>query len=245
MIPTIRNQPFVAFNQGSPLNLTQHDEIPFASLRGLLYFYAEDHTTPTEHIKDVSNLCVVHHVTEENVALRLLVALFKEKALQWFKGLPVNSIETWDELGSRLCKFFEDKSDHLSLVEQLSAIKRAPHEDMSDFNHRFQRTWDRIPQMVRPTANHAFLYYLRALNSDIYMMIQSMGGDTLLAAYSVAIRAENSHIQAGKIAPRPPMPIFPTFQPPMQLPPLVVIPSAPTLPAPDTQPNGQSNTFPA
>ena len=40
-------------------------------------------------------------------------------------------------------------------------------------------------------------------------MIQSMQAVTLPDAYDVAVRAENSLIQAGKIAPRPPMPIFP------------------------------------
>lgn len=62
---------------------------------------------------------------------------------------------------------------------------------------------------IRPTAEHAFLYYLRAFNSSISVMIQTLGGNTLLAAYQLAIRAENNLIQAGQIAPRPPMPIFP------------------------------------
>ena len=62
---------------------------------------------------------------------------------------------------------------------------------------------------MRPSAQHAFLYYLRAFNSDIAVMIQSMQVVTLPDAYDVAVRAENSLIQAGKIAPRPPMPIFP------------------------------------
>ncbi|KAH9289667.1 hypothetical protein KI387_033784, partial [Taxus chinensis] len=49
---------------------------------------------------------------------------------------------------------------------------------------------------VRPAAEGAFLYYLKALNSDISMLIQSMGGTTLPASYSIAIRAENCLIQA-------------------------------------------------
>lgn len=118
---------------------------------------------------------------------------------------------------------------------------------MSDFNHRFQKTWDRIPLTVRPTADHAFLYYLRALNSDISVMVQSMGGISLPQAYAIAIRAENSLIQAGKIAPRPALPIFPTIQPliAMQIPPLTVIPAVPALPAPSSQSVRQENNFPA
>ena len=44
-----------------------------------------------------------------------------------------------------------------------------------------------------------------------------MGGVSLPQAYNIAIRAENSLIQAGKIALRPPMPIFPDIHPNMPL----------------------------
>lgn len=63
-----------------------------------------------------------------------------------------------------------------------------------DFNSRFQRTWNRIPISVRPSADHAFLYYLKSLNSDISVMIQSMGGVSLPQAFGISMRAENSLI---------------------------------------------------
>lgn len=83
---------------------------------------------------------------------------------------------------------------------------------MIDFNYRFQKTWDRIPTAVKPSPGNAFLYYLRALNSDIATILQTMGGTTLPGAYDMAIRVENTLIQGGKIAPRPPMPLFPEIQ---------------------------------
>jgi hypothetical protein len=92
------------------------------------FFTGEDKTTPIEHFKYVENLCSVHHITVENVAIILLTTSFEGKALKWFRILDVNSITTWDELREALCKNFEDKFDHLSLVEQLTTIKRAPHE---------------------------------------------------------------------------------------------------------------------
>jgi len=101
-------------------------------------------------------------------------------------------------------------------MEQLATIKRAPHEYMVDFNYKFQKTWDKIPLLVKPSLNTAFIHYLKSLNPDIAIMIQSMGGTVLLDAYDIAIKAENCLIQAGKIAPRPPMPLFleaPVIQP--------------------------------
>ena len=119
------------------------------------------------------------------------------------------------------------------MVEQLTTIKRCPNEHISDFNFHFQRTWDKIPPSIKPSEDHAFLYYLRAFNSDISVMIQSMGDCTLLGAFDIAIRAENSLIQAGKLPPRPPMPYFVEVQPivPIVMLPLAIVPLVPALPA--------------
>ncbi|KAH9321529.1 hypothetical protein KI387_016168, partial [Taxus chinensis] len=98
----------------------------------------------------------------------LLASSFKGKALQWFRSLGASSITNWNQLCIALHEQFGEKGDNLSLLEQLT-----------DFNFRFQKTWERILVAVRPTAEGAFLYYLKALNSDISMLIQSMGGITI------------------------------------------------------------------
>ena len=99
------------------MNLTHHDVILVATLKSLPYFTGEDQTTLVEHIKDVANLCALHHVTKDNVVVRLLAVSFKGKALQWVRRLQVGSITNWDQLGIEHCNSFEDKSDLLSLVE--------------------------------------------------------------------------------------------------------------------------------
>ena len=219
-----RQHAFSPFNGGSPLLLAQRDPIPASPLKSLPFFTGETHISPLEHIQEISNVCSIHGVTQDNVAVRILASSLKGKALQWFRGLPHGSIPDWDDLGDKLCKHFEDNSDHLSLLEQLTTIKRAPQECMTDFNYRFQKTWDRIPAAVKPSPGNAFLYYLRALNSDIATVLQTMGGTTLLGAYDMAIRAENTLIQGRKIAPRPPMSLFPEI--PNHQPSITPIPTA-------------------
>lgn len=124
----LRANAFVPFNGGNPSNLTQHDPLPRVALKSLPIFTGEDHVTPIEHISDVTSLFVVHHITQGNIALKLLAASLKGKALQWFRGLLINLVNDWDDLDDKLTKQFADKSDHLSLVEQMTTIKRAPQE---------------------------------------------------------------------------------------------------------------------
>ena len=72
---------FVPFNQGSPLNFSQHHDIPLVALKSLPNFTREDQTTTYEHIRDVATLCIVHHITHEDVATKLLATYLKGKAL--------------------------------------------------------------------------------------------------------------------------------------------------------------------
>jgi len=89
--------------------------------------------------------------------------------------LPLNSISTWDQLGDAFFARFSEKGDRSSLLQQLITIKRAPQEAITDFNTRFQKTWDRIPATARPSIGMAIVFYLKAFNYDISVMIQSLG----------------------------------------------------------------------
>lgn len=163
-----RNFTFAPFNQESPLNFVVHHDVPLVALKSIPDFTGEGQKTTFEHIRDVTTICNIHNITQEDVATKLLVASLKGKALEWFRTLTIGSITSWDELGDALRKHFEDKSDNLSLVEQLTTIKRDPQEKMIDYNSRLLKTWNRILVSVRPLADHAFLYYLQSLNSQIF-----------------------------------------------------------------------------
>ncbi|KAH9298487.1 hypothetical protein KI387_030169, partial [Taxus chinensis] len=201
--------PYANFMGISPLALNVQNLVPIVALKNIPYFTGENHTTPIDHIQDIANVCAIHEIVEMDVAVKLLASYFKGKVLQWFRGLGAGSIQNWDQLCTTLCGQFGERAENLSLLEQMTTIKRAPTEKMTYFNSRFQRTWERIPIMVRTTTEGAFLYFLKALNYDIFVMIQSMGGITLPDAYAIAIRDENFLIQASKLAPRPPMPLYP------------------------------------
>ena len=68
--------------------------------------------------------------TKDDIAIRILASSLKGKSLKCYRGLAHNTISNWDEIGEILCKHFEDKIDHLSLLEWITTIKRVPHEYM-------------------------------------------------------------------------------------------------------------------
>lgn len=69
---------------------------------------------------------------------------------------------------------FSNDEDRSSLYYQLSVIKRAPQEALTDFNARFHTNWQRIPITIRLTPELEFIFYLKSINSKISMMIKSL-----------------------------------------------------------------------
>ena len=111
-----RAHTFATLNGGSPLLLAQRHDIPVAALKSIPKFTGETSISPSEHIQEVANVYNIHGITEDDVAVRLLASSLNGKALQWYRGLAHGSITDWDGLGARLCKYFKDKSDYLSLL---------------------------------------------------------------------------------------------------------------------------------
>jgi len=97
--------------------LAQRHDIPIVALKSILEFTSEASISPLEHIQEVVNVYNIHGIIEGDVVVRLLGSSLKGKALQWYRGLAHGSITDWDGLGVGLCNHFEDKSDHLSLLE--------------------------------------------------------------------------------------------------------------------------------
>lgn len=61
------------------------------------------------------DVCLVHGVADQNVALRLLVASFKGKALDWYYTLEANTIGTWDQLRDPFYEQFSNNGDQYFL----------------------------------------------------------------------------------------------------------------------------------
>jgi len=100
-----------------------------------------------------------------------MACLLDLSILQWFRCLTLASIHDWDELGQALYRKFGERANNFSLLEQLTTIKRAPNEMIVDFNFRFQRMWERILALLRPSPQGTFLYFIRDLNSNIVVMM--------------------------------------------------------------------------
>lgn len=89
-----------------PLHLAQKLDILVSALKYIPNFIGETSISPMEHIQEISNFCNKHGIIGNNFVVRLLASSLKGKALEWYRGLPHNSITDWDGLGVVVCIHF-------------------------------------------------------------------------------------------------------------------------------------------
>jgi len=221
------------FDGGVPLNLAHLDPIPSQCLKNLPYFDGTSHITPFEHCVAIVAQAKCHNVTQENVIVRLLALSFAGKVLDWYRGLPTDSIIGWATLAEPFILEFNEESDSYSSLMQFTTIKRDERESVIDFNIRFQREWKRIPQATKPSSKAALVYYLRAFHPNLSLQIRNRGSRTFPEIYRDAIVAETDLIASAKLPMRTPrfLIVRPVFHhpgqeifPADQAPPLALIP---------------------
>jgi hypothetical protein len=94
------------------LPIVLHD-LPKNYMKSLPKLTGEGDLIATEHIaffhQFVDILCIEH----EDIYTRLLVQTFEEKVITWFRGLPVGSIRSYNDLETSFLRQQGEKKYHL------------------------------------------------------------------------------------------------------------------------------------
>jgi hypothetical protein len=69
----------------------------------------------------------------------------------WFRGLPIDSITTYDELETAFLRQWGEKKDHLYYLTEFGALRKNPSEIVSEFIQRFNKLYSKIPTEVKPS----------------------------------------------------------------------------------------------
>lgn len=72
--------------------------------------------------------------------MKLFMKSLEESAKQWYRSLPNNSINSWDEFMSVILLQYEERVDPKFTIHELATIKKWVNELISDFNDKFIMT---------------------------------------------------------------------------------------------------------
>ena len=91
---------------------------PQEYLKLLPRFTREDEINAEKHLPVFCNFAENMNVEHLDVVMRLFVQSLDGEVRKWFKGLPNDSINTWEELENKFTQIWGEKRDHgYSLTE--------------------------------------------------------------------------------------------------------------------------------
>jgi hypothetical protein len=123
-------------------------------------FFGNDVTTVEEHLDNFWACFQTHSLNndDEDIVMRLFSATFVEDARRWYNSLPDKSIKTWDSFHKVFIKIWGTKGDPNMLL-QLSEMKNKENETVKEFDTRFERLLQQIPDNISPKDDLSFSLY--------------------------------------------------------------------------------------
>jgi hypothetical protein len=90
-------------------------------------------------------------VEYEDVVMRMFVLTLEGEARAWYTSLPNASVDGWDSFQEKFTEIWANTQDIFFLCKVFSIIKKHESETLFQFNARFSKFYNRIPNRVRPS----------------------------------------------------------------------------------------------
>jgi hypothetical protein len=120
-------------------------------MKNLPKFMGEGDLTATEHIAFFDQFVDILVIEHEDAYSRLLVQTFKGKLRTWFRGLPIGSLWSYDDLENPFLRQWGENKDHLYYFTEFGALRKMNSESVLEFTQRFNKLYHKIPTEVKPS----------------------------------------------------------------------------------------------
>jgi hypothetical protein len=179
-----------------PANL---NDLPDNYVKNLPKFNGENDVTVVEHLVFFEEFVDVAGVEHEDVYMRLLVQTFEGEVRLWFRGLPPNSIDSYEALEDAFLRQWGEKKDHLYYLTEFGALRKKNNESVSDFIKIFNKTYNKIPADVKPSQPAAKVTFAGAFDPDFALLLRERRSRTLYGMQEDAIEIESNMLASGKL----------------------------------------------
>ena len=130
--------------------------------------------------------------------MRLFVNFLNGEARKWFKGLPNDSINNWEELETQLTQRWGEKRDHVYSLTEFNAIKKNYNENMNDFIKRFNKLFNSLPTEMKPPPVGARVVFAGTFESDFSFTLRERRSATLEKIQTDALEIKANMTATGK-----------------------------------------------
>jgi hypothetical protein len=85
------------------------------------------------------------------------------------------------------------------LLDEFTSIRKEENETVSEFNTRFSKLYNKIPQNVRPNSDIALLYYFKAFDVSFGFLLREKELHDLDSTLVVATKIEKNIMATEKV----------------------------------------------
>jgi len=114
-------------------------------------FMGEGDLRATKNITFFIQFVDILDIEHEDIYMRLLVQTFEGKVRTWFRGLPVNSIPSYDDLETSFLRQWGEKKDHLYYLTEFISLRKKTPETILEFIQIFNKLYRKILAEVKPS----------------------------------------------------------------------------------------------
>lgn len=172
--------PAFLMNRYAPLQLPQpFNQMPWDYLRTLPHFTGEDEQVAENHVSVFCNFANSLNVEHLDVILRLFVQSLEGEARKWFKGLPNNSIPSWEEMEHLFMQKWGEKRDHWYSLTEFNAINKKFDETVVEFVRRFNKLYNSLPVEIKTPPAGEKITFAGAFESNFGFTLRERRSPTL------------------------------------------------------------------
>jgi hypothetical protein len=168
-------------------------------MKNLPKFTGEGDLTATEHITFFDQFVDILGIEHEDVYSRILVQTFEGQVRIWFRGLPVGSLRSYDDLENAFLRQWGEKKDHLYYLTEFGALRKNNSESVLEFTQRFNKLYHKIPAEVKPSQPAAKVTFAGAFEPDFALLLRERRSATLTGMQDDAIEIESNMMASGKL----------------------------------------------
>lgn len=191
--------PAFLVNRYAPLQLPQpYNQMPQDYLKTLPCFSGEYEQTIKNHVVVFCNFVESLKVEHLDVVLRLFVQSLDGEARKCFKGLPNNTIPSWEEMECVFIQRWGEKRDHGYSLTEFNAIKKKYDETVAEFVRRFNKLYNSLPAEIKPPPAGAEITFAQAFESNLGFTLRERRDPTIDQIQTYALEIEENLVAAGK-----------------------------------------------
>jgi hypothetical protein len=162
-------------------------------------FMGEEDITVEEHLAAFYSYADNQNIENEDAWMRVFIQSLFGLARKWFRGLALGSITGIEALDEAFLKHRGEKEEFLYYITEFRSLKRKEGEFVSNFSKRFNKTYNKILDEIKPTKIFAKITYASAFDLEFCLLLRERISPSLVHMQDATLEVESNIVASDKL----------------------------------------------